>query len=375
MNVVVALNAVVARPFRVDNRRWSPHATNPASLVPAPLTVELTVERELRGLRIDSFLVRHFRNYTPWRMQRIVRAGQATLNQAPASETDRVFTGQVVRITLIEPPDKLLADADADVPVFHEDPWILVVDKPAGMIAHPTGAHQNGTLANVLQHRLNRSTTFRGMLRPGLVHRLDRQTTGVMVVAIHHLSHRRLSEAFELGRVSKTYVALVQGDVAADSGIIDLPIGRARTGKCVLMSARGDALEARPSRTRYEVVQRFGDYTLVRAFPATGRNHQIRVHFAQVGHPLVGDEFYEAFGKIKPIRMEGDGDAAGETGADGIETGLPIRRHALHAERLCFGHPISGAWMEFRAPLPEDLRRTVALLSDRRVKDCGERRA
>lgn len=333
--------------------------------MPLPLTVELTVERELSGHRIDGFLIRHFRNYTAWRMQRIVRAGQATINAAPALETDRVFSGQTVRVTLIEPPDKLLADVAAEIPVQFEDPWLLVVEKPAGMIAHPTGEHQNGTLANVLQHRLNGSSPFRGVLRPGLVHRLDRQTTGVMVVAIHHLAHRRLSEAFEVGRVSKAYIALVHGAVREDSGTINLPIGRARTGKCVLMSARGDALEPRPARTRFEVLERHGDYTLVRAFPATGRNHQIRVHFAQIGHPLVGDEFYEAFGRIKPLRMEGEVDDAGECADDGVEAGLPIRRHALHAERLCFAHPISGAWLEFHAALPDDMLRTLESLRSR----------
>lgn len=322
-------------------------------------TFELVVEKELSGLRIDSFLIRHFRNYTSWRIQRIVRAGAATIDDAPAAETDRVRVGQRVRMRLLEPPDKLLAADPLPMQVLYADPWIAVVNKPAGIIVHPTGEHHTGTLANVLQHWLNERAPFRGLLRPGLVHRLDRQTSGVMVVALHHLSHRRLGAAFESGRVRKTYVALIAGRVARDAGTIDLPIGRARTGQHVLMSARGDALDPRPACTRYRVLERFADDTLVEARPATGRNHQIRVHFAQLGHPLVGDEFYEAFGKIKPLRMAGEVEDSDEAGGIGIATGLPIRRHALHAARLAFAHPISQMWLEFAASPPEDFASTV----------------
>jgi 23S rRNA pseudouridine1911/1915/1917 synthase len=342
---------------------------------PCPFAAELIVEHELSGIRIDSFLIRHFRNYTSWRMQRIVRAGGATINGGPASETDRVREGQCVRIRLLEPPDKLLTSDPFDIPVQYADPWIVVVEKPAGIIAHPTGEHHTQTLANILQHWADQRAPLKGLIRPGLVHRLDRQTSGVMVLALHHLSHRRLSEGFEQGRISKCYLALVHGRVRDDRGRIDLPIGRARTGHCVLMSARGDAIEPRPARTGYEVLERFADYTLVRARPATGRNHQIRVHFAQIGHPLVGDEFYESYGKIKPLRMAGEvPEDELDDPAEGIDTGLQIRRHALHAERLAFAHPITQLWMEFAAELPADFTEALAALrtTDRQI-DGGAR--
>jgi len=230
--------------------------------------------------------------------------------------------------------------------VLYEDAWMLVVDKPAGVIAHPTGAAQSHTLANGLQQYLDERSPLPGLLRPGIVHRLDRQTSGLMVVATHHRSHAELSTAFESGRVAKTYVALVEGELRRESGTIDLPIGRAKTGRGVLMSARGDAVRARPATTHYRVLQRLPGHTLVEARPRTGRNHQIRVHFAQVGHPLVGDEFYAAGGTF---RTEPPDPPAGW---------LP-NRHALHAAGLELAHPITGVWMRFQSPPADDIRGLV----------------
>jgi 23S rRNA pseudouridine1911/1915/1917 synthase len=318
-----------------------------------PFTASLIVERELSGVRIDSFLVRHFRNYTSWRMQRIVRAGGATIDCALAWETDRVFKGQTITVRLLEPPDKLLEPDARPVEIQYSDPWLAVVNKPPDIVTHPTGDFQTGTLANAMQHWLDRGTAFPGLLRPGLVHRLDRETSGTMVVALHHLSHRRLSAAFEAGRVAKTYLAIVQGRMECDAGLINQPIGRARAGSRVLMSARADATERKIARTRYEVLERFAEHTFVRARPLTGRNHQIRVHFAHIGHPLVGDEFYEAHGGIKATRPR-------ETPR--MAAPMPIQRHALHAESLAFAHPMTDLWLQFRTDPPDEFRRTLEFL-------------
>jgi 23S rRNA pseudouridine1911/1915/1917 synthase len=315
---------------------------------------EFIVESELSGIRVDSFLIKHLRNYNSWRMQRIARAGGVTINDAPAEQTDRVFAGQRIQVRLLEPPDKLLEPAPIEIPILYEDPWILSVNKPAGLISHPVGETQVETLANALQSHLDRRTSHRGLLRPGIVHRLDRQTSGVMVVALTHHAHAALSGAFEASRVSKTYLALVEGRLAADEGTISLPIGRARTGRHVLMSCRADALERRPARTHYEVVARFRRHTLLLARPRTGRNHQIRVHLAALGHPLVGDEFYLPDGKFKAFHDPGENNPSRE-----VETGLPIRRHALHAIQLELAHPITGTWLRFSAPLSNDFRETL----------------
>lgn len=321
---------------------------------------ELIVERELHGIRIDSFLARHFRNYTPWRLSRIVRAGGVTIDQSPIEETRRVVRGERVQVRLLEPPDKLLAPEPRDLPLIYSDPWMMVVDKPAGLIAHPTGDYQAGTLVNICQYLLDRQTPLPGLLRPGIVHRLDRQTSGLMVVATNHRAHAELTTSFEEGRVVKRYLALVEGRVESEAGVIDLPIGRARAGRGVLMSCRADAVDRKRAVTRYRVLARYRTHTLVEARPLTGRNHQIRVHFAQIGHPLDGDEFYLAKGAHRSIRSAIRAELSGL--ADELEgmPGPPLEevdgRHFLHAAQLELPHPITGQWMVFSSPLPEDLQ-------------------
>jgi 23S rRNA pseudouridine1911/1915/1917 synthase len=344
----------------------------------SPIHCELIVERESNGVRIDTFLERQLRNYTSWKLQRIVRGGGATIDHAFAGETDRVYERQIVRIKLLEPPDKLLPPENRHVPILFEDPWIWVVDKPAGLIAHPAGEFPTGSLANILQHRLNQRTPAKGLMRPGIVHRLDRQTSGVMVVALNYAAHRNLAMSFENGRVSKSYLAIVEGQIRDDEGVIDAPIGRSPTGNQVLMSCLADALDRRPSRTHYKVIERFERHSFVIARPMTGRNHQIRVHFAHLGHPLIGDEFYEAHGRVKPPRIRRRKSASDadldEANAGTVTTGYAIRRHALHASRLEFAHPITGLWMTFESPLPVDFRQTLAQLAADRQRaevSCG----
>jgi len=331
----------------------------------SPFSAELFVETESSGCRIDTFLERHFRNYTAWRLQRIVRGGGVTINFGRAEETDRVFYGQRVHVTLLEPPDKLLRSSPEELSIVYEDDWLLVVDKAAGMIAHPAGEYPTGSLANAVQHRLDQKVGQKGIARPGIVHRIDRQTSGLMAIALSYTAHRNLAATFEASRVSKTYVALVEGVIQRDAGVIDAPIGRTPTGRQVLMTCRADGLDRKASKTHYKVIERFANHTFVVARPVTGRNHQIRVHFAHLGHPLIGDEFYEAHGVIKPLVIDAPNADPDELDG-GVETGLPIRRHALHAANLAFAHPITGTWMEFQAPLPRDFRETIDELRSRR---------
>ena len=306
-----------------------------------PLTIECTVEPYLSGVRIDSFLAKHLRNYTTWRLHRMVACGLARIDDQPAEPTDRVFPGQVVALKLVEPPDKLLDPEPMPLNVVYEDPWIIVVDKPAGLVAHPVGDFQDGTLSNVLQHHLDQQTLVKGLLRPGVVHRLDRMTSGLLVAAKEHLSHRLLSIDFQQGKLAKSYVALVDGSPSFESKMIELPIGQRPGRNSVLMSASADAKNPRPAKTRATVVRRFADHALLECRLFTGRNHQIRVHLAHIGHPIAGDEYYGPWGTIRNNpRFEGE-----EPTED---------RHALHAASLGFLHPILREWMEFRTEPPPD---------------------
>jgi 23S rRNA pseudouridine1911/1915/1917 synthase len=316
--------------------------------VPQPRFI---VERFLSGSRIDTFLSRHLRTYTTWRLHRLVCAGQATVNGAPAHGMQRVFTGQEVSIRLLDPPDDLMPPEDIPLQVVFEDDCLLVVNKPAGLIVHPCGEQPRGTLTNAVQSHVDRHAAQRGLMKPGVVHRLDRDTSGLIAIAKDHLSHRLLSMQFQTGRVAKRYVAIVDGVISRDSGEIDLPIGRVPGCSSALMTARGDALEARPSRTSFRVVERLPRHTVVECHPRTGRLHQIRVHLAALGHPVVGDEYYAPFGELKPPRPP--------LLPNGKRPGPPISpfidRHALHACGLEFMHPQRQEWMSFQAEWPDDM--------------------
>ena len=306
-----------------------------------PLTIECIVEAYLSGVRIDSFLSKHLRNYTSWRINRMVTAGLAKIDDQPAAPEDRVFRGPRVSLRLVEPPDKLLDPEPILVPVVYEDPWLIVVDKPAGLVAHPVGDFQDGTLSNVLQSHLDRQTAIRGLLRPGVVHRLDRMTSGLIVTAKEHLAHRLLSIDFQHGKLSKSYVALIEGCPDFETRTLEFSIGQRPGGNSVLMSARADAKNARPAKTRVTVVERFEQYSMVECVLFTGRNHQIRVHLSHIGHPILGDEYYGPYGTIKQApRFNGD---------DPTE-----ERHALHAASLGFFHPILREWIQFRTSPPAD---------------------
>lgn len=326
-----------------------------------PFSAELVVESYLRGVRIDSFLVRHFRNYTPYRMQRFVRAGQVRIEGVLAESDSRVYPGQTVSVRLLEPPDHLLPPEPLDLEIVYEDAWLIVVNKPADLVVHPCGNYVTGSLANALQAHFDTQTSLRGLIRPGIVHRLDRLTSGVMVCTKDHLAHRHLGIHWEQHRVRKTYLAIVHGSIAQDEGAVDLPIGQFPGGGTIRMSTAPDAVDARESRTLYQVVERFERFTLVEAQPLTGRLHQIRVHLAAIGHPVVADEFYSPAAALRRCDLVAAGNGNGHDAQDDPNE-LLMARQALHAHTLRFVHPITREVVEFEAPLPDDMRRTLEML-------------
>ncbi|MEZ6131930.1 MAG: RluA family pseudouridine synthase [Planctomycetaceae bacterium] len=310
-------------------------------------------------MRVDSFLSRQLRNYTPWRLHRMVVAGLVAINNVPAEGDQRVHRGQQVSIRLVEPPDKLLSPSQAEFGIVFEDPWLLVIDKPADLVVHPVGDFSEDTLSNAVQFHLDQQTVSRGLLRPGIVHRLDRMTSGLIVVAKDHLSHRHLSIDFQKGRPSKTYLALVEGSPDFDSRTINMPIGQYVANNSVLMSAKPDAKQARDAKTDVRILQRWDSHALVECRLYTGRNHQIRVHLAEIGHPVLGDEYYGPGGIIRQApRLDGDAPTA--------------QRHALHASRLSFQHPVLQCPLSFTSSPPLDFWTLMTPTSPARPPDEAE---
>ncbi|MCA9092435.1 MAG: RluA family pseudouridine synthase [Planctomycetaceae bacterium] len=318
-----------------------------------PPRVELTVEQYLHGVRIDTFLSRHLRNYSTFRLQRLVRAKQVQICGMTAVDDDRVREGDQVTISLLEPPDKLLPAEDLPLEIVYEDPWMIAVNKPVGQVAHPCGNYHRGTLVNALQHHFDVQTGIPGLLRPGVVHRLDRLTSGVTIVSKDHLANRRLGDKFENNKVLKTYLALVHGRVEAEKGSVDLPIGVVPGGESFLMTTAADAVDARHARTTFEVMERFEGYTLVKAQPRTGRMHQIRVHLASLGHPIVADEFY---GPEGPVQL-------GPRNYQPPPRENPLMgRQGLHAFSLRIAHPITQLPMYLEAKPAGDLTEALERL-------------
>ena len=289
------------------------------------------------GRRLDLFLAEHVPELSRTRIQELVREGRVRVDGRRAKVSHRISAGESIEIESL-PRSVLVAQAeDLPLDVLLVDDDFVIVNKPAGMVVHAGAGHSTGTLVNALLHRLGKLSATGGALRPGIVHRLDRETSGAMVVARNDRAHEHLAEQFRSRNVRKIYLALVHGKMPSDSGSITLPISRDPRRR-TRMTAR--AAKGRQARTDWRVIARLDRCTLVEATLHTGRTHQIRAHFAAIGHPVVGDTLYGA------PRVLGAG----------TRDLPPLERNFLHAARLGFSHPTSGSWVEVRAPLPQDLR-------------------
>jgi 23S rRNA pseudouridine1911/1915/1917 synthase len=298
---------------------------------------ERLIPPELAGLRLDLALAQVFPEHSRSRLQAWVRAGRVLLDARPADDVKRkVWGGERVALAAAPGAGETAARAEPiPLSILHEDAAIIVIDKPAALVVHPGAGNWEGTLLNALLHH---APELAGIPRAGIVHRLDKDTSGLLGVAKTVEAHTSLVRQLAARAVKREYLALVHGRVAGD-GAIDAPIGRhpvARTRMAV--TARG-----REARTRYGVVERFDAATLLAVSLETGRTHQIRVHMRAIGHPLVGDPTY---GK----RGHGGGPLA------------DFPRQALHAARLGFAHPATGAHCEWESPPPADLRALIESL-------------
>ncbi|MFQ5767953.1 MAG: RluA family pseudouridine synthase [Acidobacteriota bacterium] len=292
------------------------------------------------GQRVDLFLCQRLRSQSRTEISRWIRAGSVTLAGRRVRASQRLKAGDCLRV--VEPRTAIssLEPEDIALDVLHEDGDLLVLDKPAGMVVHPGAGNRTGTLVHALLSRGPRWSRVGGTFRPGIVHRLDRATSGVMVVARTDAAHRHLAEQFKNRLVEKEYLALVFGRLDPPRACIKAPIGRHATRR-TRMAVRD---RGRPARTRYAVLRQFSSVAWIQAFPLTGRTHQIRVHLSSLGHPVVGDGNYGGSGRLKKMPK---GPARSRLAALG--------RLALHAHRLSFTHPASGRRMTFKAPPPPEL--------------------
>jgi 23S rRNA pseudouridine1911/1915/1917 synthase len=324
----------------------------------------LTVESRAHGWRVDHYLSRLYPNYSRALFQKAIEQQAVLINGLPVKASRRLRVNDRLSVRLPRGPDQTLPAEDIPLDILFEDEFLVVINKAAGMITHPGRGNYRGTLAGALQFHFDTLSTVAGELRPGIVHRLDRDTSGVLVVAKDNQVHHRLSAQFQQREVVKEYRAIAWGVIDRDSDFIEthVRVNPQAREKMMVCEPGGNARQA---VTFYEVLERFYDFTYVRLFPKTGRTHQLRVHLRHLGHPIVADRLYGgrqflAASYLDPARpTRRDSRPPPEVAGD---ADILIRRQALHAFRLAFQHPVSGARLEFEAALPADMENTLAAL-------------
>ena len=327
--------------------------------------ISLAVEDRAHGWRLDHYLTRLYPNFSRSSFQRAVSAGTILVNGLEVKPSHRLRVNDILSIQLPTVTDGSIPAENIPLSIIHEDDSLVVINKPAGMIVHPGRGNPHGTLAAALQYHFDSLSDVAGRFRPGIVHRLDRDTSGVLVVAKDNQVHNRLSSQFERREVKKEYHAIVWGE-------IHVRVHSKNREKMTICPPGGEAREA---VTFYEVIERFRGFTYVRLHPRTGRTHQLRVHMQHLGHSIVADRMYGGHAKLHRDRLA-TGEkfaAAGYTSEQaGDDTphsgGAPlISRQALHARQLSFAHPADGRSCEFQAPLPDDMQAVLNALHEHRA--------
>ena len=292
-----------------------------------------TVDSGNAGLRLDLYLVRRFpKSISRTHLQKLIRQNKVVVNGVPRKSHYRIEVGDLIEVEIPKPERMAIKPENIPINIVYEDERLVVVDKPAGMVVHPAPGNYSGTLVNALLYHISKLPILPEG-RPGIVHRLDKNTSGLLVVAKDERAHSFLSRQFTKGTTDKRYIAIVEGLVQLDNGIISYPIGRHPRDR-KRMSVRFS--EAKKAVTHYKVLERFKDKTLLEIKPETGRTHQIRVHSAYIGHPVVGDQKY---GKKKKD--------------------VTIDRQALHAAEISVLHPTTKKTMRFTSSLPEDIKELI----------------
>jgi 23S rRNA pseudouridine1911/1915/1917 synthase len=311
------------------------------------------------GQRLDVYLTGRFPAFSRATVRRAIDAGHVRVEDSSCKASLRLKSGWLVAVAQIEVPREGPAPQEISLAILHEDDAIIVVNKRAGMIVHPAKGHWEGTLASALAHHFGPLSGRGGPTRPGIVHRLDRDTSGVIVVAKNDQAHDALAAQFKSREVEKEYVAIVAGMLNFDRDVIDEPIGDHPTQREKKAIRRQDP-NARPAITAYEVLERFAGYAFVRARPKTGRTHQIRLHLAHIGVPVLCDRLYGGRARITELELIPRDELRHDTP---LVADMPLlERQALHAHRLAITHPTTGERVQFEAALPADMERTLASL-------------
>ena len=329
--------------------------------------IHITVESRAHGWRLDHYLSRLFANHSRAQLQRGIEAGTIKLNGLTARASRRLRVNDRIWVQLAEAEDSHIPPEDIPLDVLYEDESLVVINKAANMIVHPGKGNYGGTLAGALQFHFNQLSDVAGRHRPGIVHRLDRDTSGVILVAKDNQIHQKLSSQFEHREVRKEYRAIVRG-------VPKLAADYIRTHMCVHPRVREKMMvcpeggNAREAVTFYKTVETFnGRYALMELHPKTGRTHQLRVHMLHISTPIVADRLYTNQSEFRKKDVSGVADSTTPDGATSasaseLSTDVLMGRQALHAFRLTIRHPVTGKEMTFEAPLPEDFQQTLTWL-------------
>lgn len=297
-------------------------------------------EADKDGERLDVFLVRQEPELSRAHIQKIIAAGDVLVDGKVRKANFKLRAGASVSFTMPEAAPIEVKPEDIPLDILYEDGDIIVVNKARGMVVHPAAGVSSGTLVNALLYHCHDLSGINGEIRPGIVHRLDKDTSGVMVAAKNDRAHLDLAEQISAKSAHRSYLAVVHGNIKEEAGIIKGDIGRHPTDRKRMAIVQDNG---KPAVTHFKVLERFGDYTLVECRLETGRTHQIRVHMTSIGHPLVNDPKYGS-----------------------RKTPFGIKGQALHSRQLTLKHPATGEEMTFEAPLPEDMEKILAALRNRR---------
>lgn len=327
--------------------------------------IKVVVEARAHGWRIDHYLTRLHPNFSRAAFQRVIDDKGVLVNGLPVKIARRLRVNDCVEFRLPEIADRTLPPEDIPLNILYDDDSLIVINKAANMIVHPGRGNYLGTLAGALQFHFDKLSDVAGKHRAGIVHRLDRDTSGVLVVAKDNAVHAHLSSQFEERSVDKEYRAIVWGEVSFDRDFIETHVRVSQRNRERMMVCP-ESGNSRFAATFYEVLERHNGFSFMRLCPQTGRTHQLRVHMHHLGHPVVADRLYEG--------------RAGLWMSDLVEN-LPeeedeilIQRQALHAFRLCFNHPVTGKRLEFEAPIPDDIQKALTAIRTHRAKPTPKRK-